>query len=69
MFMYRIEIELSDQLVYFIVLSESDEKAFSYAEEYLVRHFIAKPVVKQLSIVEKKRVQAGSGYLLETGSR
>lgn len=64
--MYRIEIETNDQSAYLIVLSESDEKAFEYAEDHLVRHFVKKPEVKQLSIVEKKRVQAGSGYLIET---
>jgi hypothetical protein len=69
MYMYRMEIELVDQLVYFVVLSDSDEQAFTYAEEHLIRHFIANPMVKQLSIVEKKRIQAGSGYLIETGSR
>ncbi|MFD0698591.1 DUF3906 family protein [Paenibacillus sp. GCM10027628] len=66
MFMYRLEIELEDQTAYFIVLSESDEKAFQYADEHLERHFIAKPKVNQLVIVEKKRVLAGSGYVIET---
>jgi hypothetical protein len=68
LFLYRMEVELNDQLAYFIVLSDSDKQAFVYAEEQLVRHFIAKPVIKQLSIIEKKRVQSGSGYLIETGS-
>jgi hypothetical protein len=69
MFLYRIEIELKDQLVYFVVLSDSDEKAFGYAEDHLVRHFIVKPEVEQIVIIEKKRVQIGSGYLFETGNR
>ncbi|NEW08738.1 DUF3906 family protein [Paenibacillus sp. SYP-B3998] len=66
MFMYRMEIELQEQLAYFIVLSETDEKAFQYAEEHLERHFIAKPKVYQLTVLEKKRVHAGSGYVIET---
>lgn len=67
MFLYKIEIELKEQLVYLLVIAESDEKAFSYVEGHLARHFIANPEVKETSIVEKKRVEKGSGYIIETG--
>lgn len=66
MFLYKIEIELLDQLVYFIVLAETDEKAFGYAESQLQRHFVKTPEIRQASIVEKKRAEKGSGYVLET---
>lgn len=65
MFLYKIEIELEDQLAYLIVLADSDEKAFSYVESQVVRHYVANPEVKQVSIVEKKRVEKGSGYFIE----
>ncbi|MCR8643887.1 DUF3906 family protein [Paenibacillus sp. N1-5-1-14] len=67
MFMYKMEIELSDQLVYLIVVADSDEKAFDYAESNLAKHFIATPEVKQLSMIEKKRLDKGNGYIIETG--
>jgi len=65
MFLYKIEIELEGQLAYLIVLADSDEKAFSYVESQVVRHYVANPEVKQVSIVEKKRVEKGSGYFIE----
>ncbi|WP_442601372.1 DUF3906 family protein [Paenibacillus sp. KN14-4R] len=67
MFMYKMEIELQDQLVYLIVIADSDEKAFDYVESHLAKHFIATPEVKQLSMVEKKRLDKGAGYIIETG--
>lgn len=68
MFLYKIEIELADQMAYLIVLADSDEKAFSYVESHVVRHYVTNPEVKQVSIVEKKRVEKGSGYFIVTDS-
>lgn len=66
MLLYKIEIELTDQIVYLIVAADSDEAAFGYAEGHLVRHFIKPPEVKGMAIVEKKRIEKGSGYVIET---
>jgi hypothetical protein len=65
MFLYKIEIELQDQTTYLIVIAEDDEKAFSYVEGHLVRHFIVQPEVKSAVIIEKKRIEKSSGYLIE----
>lgn len=65
MFLYKIEITLEDQLVYLIVVAESDQAAFGYAEGHLARHFVKLPLVKETVIVEKKRIEKGSGYVIE----
>ncbi|MNN98399.1 hypothetical protein D3C81_2177870 [compost metagenome] len=67
MFMYKLEIKLSGANVCLIVLADSDEAAFGYAEGHLVRHYIKKPEILETVIVEKKRVEKGSGYVIETG--
>ncbi|MFM9330421.1 DUF3906 family protein [Paenibacillus mesotrionivorans] len=67
MFLYKLEIKLTGMNVCLIVLADSDEAAFGYAEGHLVRHFIKKPEVLETVIVEKKRVEKGSGYVIETG--
>lgn len=69
MFLYKLEIELTEQFVYMIVLEHSDEQAFEQAETQLIRHFIKPPETKSISIVEKKRVEKGSGYVIETGKK
>jgi hypothetical protein len=66
MYMYKLEIETSDGVVYLIVIAETDEKAFDYVEGLLVRHFTVSPEVKSETIIEKKRVSAGSGYVIES---
>lgn len=66
MFLYRIEIELEDQIVVLAVAAEEDEKAFGYVESHLDRHFVKSPAVKQASILEKKRISPGAGYIIET---
>jgi len=66
MYLYRIEIELAEQLVYLIVVAETDEKAFSYVESHMDRHFLAAPAQIEVSILEKKRLDKGAGYVIET---
>lgn len=65
MFLYKLEAALPEQVVPVVVLAESDEGAFAAAEELLHRHFVVSPEVKELAIVEKKRVAKGAGYVLE----
>ncbi|OPA81125.1 hypothetical protein BVG16_01950 [Paenibacillus selenitireducens] len=66
MFLYKIEIELQDQLLYLIVAAESEEKAFSYVDSHMDRHFLKSPDKQEVSIVEKKRLDQGAGYVIET---
>lgn len=66
MYLYKLEVELKDQMVYMAVLAETDAQAFDYLDEYLVRHFISNPEVVEASIIEKKRAVKGAGYVIET---
>ena len=67
-FLYKLEVILAeDKLMTIIVVANSDEKAFSYAENNLVRHTIAPPQIKEMSIVQKKVIERGGvGYVVET---
>lgn len=65
MYIYKMEVELKDQQVYLIVMAETDEQAFDYLEEQLVRHFVNNPEVVQASVIEKKRAVKGAGYVIE----
>ncbi|SFS98659.1 DUF3906 family protein [Paenibacillus sp. BC26] len=64
MFLYKIEIEMEDTSAHLILLAETDEKAFSFVESHVARHYIKMPVLKSVAIVEKKRTEVGSGYLI-----
>ncbi|MBD2872973.1 DUF3906 family protein [Paenibacillus arenilitoris] len=65
MFLYKIEIELADRLAYLVILADSDEKALNLVESHVERHFIKKPDIRSIALVEKKRVENGSGYIVE----
>lgn len=67
-YLYKLEAVLEDdQLMTIIVVSDSDSKAFTYAENNLLRHTVAPPRVKELSIVQKKPLERGGvGYVVET---
>ncbi|EXX85517.1 hypothetical protein BG53_08030 [Paenibacillus darwinianus] len=65
MFLYKIEIELPGKLAHLILLADGDEKAFSYVESHVARHFVQTPEIRSTAIVEKKRLEPGSGYLIE----
>jgi len=50
-----------------VVVAQSDERAFSAAENNILRHTVAPPQIKQLSLVEKKPLgRQGVGYVIET---
>lgn len=66
MFLYKIEIELQDQVVYLILAAENEEKAFSYVDSHMDRHFLKSPHKQEVSIVEKRRLDSGAGYVIET---
>lgn len=67
-YLYKLEAVLADEkLMTIIVVADADEKAFTYAENHLLRHTIVPPTVKELSIVQKKPMQRGGvGYVVET---
>jgi hypothetical protein len=67
-YLYKLEAVLADnRLLTVVVAAQSDEKAFSSAENNLLRHTIAPPRIQQLSLVEKKPlVRNGVGYVIET---
>ncbi|XEC93228.1 DUF3906 family protein [Paenibacillus tarimensis] len=67
MFLYKIEIEIENKLAYLIVLAENDEKAFAAVEGNTAKHYIKSPDIRSTVIVEKKRPEAGNGYVIEVG--
>jgi hypothetical protein len=66
MFLYKIEIQLLDKNASLILLADNDDAAFQYVEGHLVRHYVVLPEVKEIAIVEKKRVEKGNGYVIDT---
>jgi hypothetical protein len=67
-YLYKLEAELAgDRLLTVVVVAQSDERAFSSAENNILRHTVAPPQIKQLSLVEKKPLgRQGVGYVIET---
>ncbi|HBZ80739.1 MULTISPECIES: DUF3906 family protein [Brevibacillus] len=67
-YLYKLEAVLEEgQLLTVVVIAKSDERAFSTAENNLLRHTIVPPKVKELSLVEKKPLgRQGVGYVVET---
>jgi signal transduction protein with GAF and PtsI domain len=68
--LYKLEVVLEEgQLLTVVVIANTDERAFSSAENNLLRHTIAPPRIKQLSLVEKKPLgRQGVGYVVETST-
>lgn len=66
MFLYRLEASgqgfPASQVV---VVAEDEEQAFQAAESLLERNALGLIQIKDMAIVEKKRVDKGSGYVLE----
>jgi hypothetical protein len=66
MFLYKIEIQLEEQVIFLISLAESDEKALLAVDAHVEKHFIKPQKMKEIALIEKKRVTNGNGYVIET---
>ncbi len=73
-YLYKFEAELElhtegassiGSRVAIIIMADNDRSAFSHAEVHLEKHFIKPPVVKELALIEKRRIHAGAGYVIE----
>jgi hypothetical protein len=64
MFLYKIEIEMEGTSAHLILLAQTDDQAFSLVESHVARHYIKMPVLKSVAVVEKKRPEPGTGYLI-----
>ncbi len=66
MFLYRLEARgtgfPSSQAV---VVAEDEEQAFQAAEGLLERNALGFITITDIAIVEKKRIENGSGYVIE----
>ncbi len=69
MFLYKLEITTIEKASFVaIVVAETDEKAFAYAESQIRRQFLVPPALKDISLVEKKYLDKGKGYLIEAAA-
>ncbi|WP_139492078.1 DUF3906 family protein [Brevibacillus dissolubilis] len=66
LFMYHVQVDTKDKgRLSVIVLSPDDEQAFDYAERELEKHYLSAPELTEAALFEKRRVQAGSGYVVD----
>lgn len=66
MFLYRLEAKgqgFRDATV--IVAAEDEEQAFQQAEGLLQKNALGLVQVEEFALVEKKRLEKGSGYVIE----
>ncbi|MCK8489811.1 DUF3906 family protein [Paenibacillus sp. MBLB2552] len=68
MYLYRLEAETSAGPFVIIIAAEGEEQAFSAAEGHLQRQMLPAPAVTELTIVEKKRIAPGAGYVVSNGN-
>jgi len=67
MFLYKVEAEMKDgSLLTVVVAAANDEQAFHGAENQLWQYTVAKPAVNRWSLVEKKPLRPGAGYVIRT---
>ncbi|WP_026674971.1 DUF3906 family protein [Alkalihalobacterium bogoriense] len=64
MYLFKMEVVLDIGNVVVIVSAKDDESAFSLAEIEIEQHYLKLPDIKELSIVEKKPVRKGTGFVI-----
>lgn len=66
MFLYKLELSTAANSYVAVLVADSDEKAFTYAESLLKRQHLIPPDIRAISLVEKKYVERGKGYIVPT---
>ena len=62
--LYRFEALVDGNLTFIVVAATSEEKAFELAEREIEKSYIKLPVIKELSLLEKKKIGQGTAYVL-----
>lgn len=65
MYLYKLEVQLADNEVVLIVMGDSDEEVMNEAENHINKHFIIPPVIREIVLIEKRRANKGSSYVVE----
>ncbi|PEJ56975.1 hypothetical protein CN692_15475 [Bacillus sp. AFS002410] len=65
MFLYRFEATIQSRVVPIVILASDDEKAFKLVDTELEKFYVKKPVVKDLLMYEKKKVNQSGGFVLD----
>lgn len=67
MYLYRIEAVTEELgLLTIVIAASNEESAFAAAGEHIERYTLPAPVIKELTLLEKKRLTSGTGYIVPT---
>ncbi|WP_110113706.1 DUF3906 family protein [Bacillus sp. CGMCC 1.16541] len=64
MHLYRFEVTIEEQVIYVVIVANSDEHAFELVDIELEKHYLKMPNVKETVLYEKKRIRGGTGFVL-----
>jgi hypothetical protein len=66
MFLYKLEVQLANRTVVVIVMGDNDEEVMNEVEVHISKHYVESPEIKEIALVEKRRANKGSAYVIET---
>ncbi|MGM9929835.1 MAG: DUF3906 family protein [Bacillus sp. (in: firmicutes)] len=64
MYLYRFEVVTADKVFPVIIAASNDQQAFSLVDDEIEKYFLRALRVDEVILYEKKRIGAGSGYVL-----
>ncbi|WP_372663911.1 DUF3906 family protein [Cohnella sp.] len=65
MYLYKLEVQLSNREVVVIVMGDSDLEVMNEVEMHISKHYVEAPEIKEIVLVEKRRANKGSAYVIE----
>lgn len=69
MHLYYFEVEIKEQGSFVVVvLAETDEKAFQYAEEEVERNLLGGYTIEEMALIQRKSAAPGKGYMVAGSS-
>lgn len=68
-FLYRFEVSFIEKEVMAIIVAANDEEAFKHLDVELEKFYLKMPVVRDVTLREKKRIGRNAGFILDADER
>ena len=62
--LYRFEVTVNDEVIQVIIAAENEDAAFQLVDIELEKKYLKTPVIRDITLYEKKKIGAGNGFVI-----
>lgn len=62
--LYRFEVTVNDEVIQVIIAAENEDAAFQLVDIELEKKYLKTPVIRDITLYEKKKIGTGNGFVI-----